>query len=348
MTVVPRPALIALLTACAALAGCSDDGGDPEVQDVDFEELELQADETTGILRGVVVDEAIRPIPGVLVTAVGPGGGNVSMTTKDDGLFGFGKLAPGTYFVSVVKDGFSAQQTSGEVVAGEAEPKPLKILMQADPSTAPFVETQHMDGYMSCSVRGMIIAYQCGVVSALGNDVVNAEYAMPRVPDWIQSEMVWESTQAFGDELSLAIRCLPGDSSDPAGRCTEGQMTIVRSEGHSPQIATINRTVALNWTLGGPGGNPLSISLFAYGRSDLDAFNEDQINATQEPVTGEPCPYWPQVGGYPFAPQTCMRATGPGLILNQKVDVYTHIFYGFTPREGWTFGLDGDHPLPPA
>ncbi len=336
---------MALAAAFVSLAGCSGDGGgDAGTQDADFEELGLQADDSTGILRGVVVDEAIRPIAGALVTALRPGGGNVSMTTQDDGLFGYDGLEPGTYFVTVAKAGYVAQQASGEVVAGEAEPKALKVLLLADPTTRPYVQLYHLDAYMTCSVRPMFLGAQCGFGQS--NDVVNSDESLPARPEWIQSEMTWESTQAVGDELSLAIRCDDGD--DPAGKCPDGVLTIVRAEGVSPLTATINRTVADAWALGGEGGNPLIINLFAFGRSDLDVWDEETIDGAQKPVTGNDCMQWGLVGqaALGFDPATCMRLTGPGLVLNQKIDVYTNVFYGFAPAEGWGFLRDGPHPVP--
>jgi hypothetical protein len=156
--------------------------------------------------------------------------------------------------------------------------------------------------------------------------------------------MIWESTQAAGDELSLAIRCLSGSGSDPAGRCPDGQLTIVRSEGKSPRVAQINQTLINNWTLG-PAGDPLEISLFAFGRSDLDFYNESTVDGAQKPVTGHECNEWPDQGIL-FGPHTCMRATGPGVILNQKVDVYTHVFYGYQPPADWRFVVDGAPPPP--
>lgn len=350
-SLVLRATCLAALLLAVVLAGCADDPADTAagpgvpVDDDDFNDLGLDADEDTGILRGVVIDEAIRPLPGVLVSAIGAGGVNVTMTTLDDGLFGFDDLEPGTYFLSVAKAGYVSTQTSAEVVANVDDPDPVKILMTADPATRPYVQPYHLDGYIGCSVRPMFLAYQCPGITA--TNVVNANYDdMPTTPDWIQSEMVWDSTQATGDELSLSIRCLPGDT-DPAERCPDGQLTITRAEGHSPLVATINRTVALNWTLGGPEGNPLSVSIFVFGRSDLDVWDEETIDGAQEPVTGDPCLHWPDQGLL-FGPGTCMRATGPGFVLNQKVDVYTHVFYGYTPPEGWSFGENGDPPAPPS
>src|SRR5687768_679344 len=62
-----RAVLAVLLFALPArsLAGCAGGGGggssDP-APDVDFEDLDLKATATTGRIRGVVVDSAIRPV----------------------------------------------------------------------------------------------------------------------------------------------------------------------------------------------------------------------------------------------------------------------------------------------
>lgn len=330
---------LASLLLLTALAGCSQTAPVSSDEDLDFDELNLSASATTGILRGVVIDTAIRPVAAVEILLTGTDV-NRTTTTNDQGLFGFGDLPEGDYFVVARKPGYSSTQSSGKVVAGIEEPPLVKIQIAADPATRPFVQPYHLDGFMTCSLRAMIVAYPCGFGS---DDIVNDAYELERRPDWIQLEMVWDSTQAIGDEMSLSIRCLPDE--DPAELCQSGQQGIVRSEGISPQIATINRTVADTWLLGGPGGNPLSVWIYAFGRSDLDVYDEETIDPAQEPVTGKPCLEW-QDQGLLFGPGTCMRATGPGLILNQKVDVYTHVYYGFLPPEGWSFGEHGEAKPP--
>lgn len=336
-----------------ALAGCSQDpaGSDGTGDDVptNFEDFELQASETTGILRGVVIDEAIRPLGGVLVVVMKPGGGNLTMETEDDGLFGFDGLEAGTYFLTASKATYVGTQVSAEVVAGEDSPDAIKVLLAADPAFAPYVQPYHMDGYMECSRRPMFFAQQCDLPGGQTQEV-NEDYDLGTVaPQFIQSEMTWDSTQAVGDELSLAIRCLPGDVTDPAGKCPDGTQGIVRAEGVSPLVAPINRTLIEQWALGGPGGNPLSINLFVFGRSDLDVWDEETIDNAQKPVTGKPCMEWGLVGqvAFGFGPGTCMRATGPGLVLNQKIDVYTHVFYGYEPPAGWSFVAGDTPPSPP-
>lgn len=339
------PLLCVALLAGVALAGCSGGGAGDGQPEADFSDLGLEATATTGVLRGVVVDTAIRPVPGVALVVTGADAMVRRTESNAEGLFGLDDLPPGDYFIVANRSGYIQTQSSASVVAGVAEPPIVKVLMQADPATLPFFEAYVMEGFIQCSVRPMFLGLQCGVTE---EDVVRAIYPFARPPEHVQSEMVWQSTQAFGDELSLAIRCFPGEAMgfelDRAGKCPEGQRTIVRAEGKSPQVARINRTHAETWGLG-PDGNPLIIDLFAFGRSDLDFYDEETVDNAQEPVTGKPCVDWM---GTLFPPGTCVRLTGPGFIINQRVNVYTHFFYGYAPPEAWQFSVDQAVPPPPA
>lgn len=40
------------------------------------------------------------------------------------------------------------------------------------------------------------------------------------------------------------------------------------------------------------------------------------------------------------------QGTGLGMTFDQEFVHYTHLFYGFTPDDGWQFSVDGDHPIP--
>src|ERR1051326_5321282 len=93
-----RACVLLALLAAAVLAGCSGSGKAPAAT--------LQATPTTGILRGVVVDEAIRPLEGARVTVPLAAGGDVNATTKADGAFAFDQLPPGGYVVRVHKTAF--------------------------------------------------------------------------------------------------------------------------------------------------------------------------------------------------------------------------------------------------
>src|SRR5690242_750035 len=68
------------------------------------------AQATTGSLRGVVTDNKGAVIPDADVTAKNDATGVETKTrTNGEGLYNFPRLAPGTYTVSVQKQGFKKQ-----------------------------------------------------------------------------------------------------------------------------------------------------------------------------------------------------------------------------------------------
>ncbi|MEA3137222.1 MAG: outer rane receptor for ferrienterochelin and colicin, partial [Thermoplasmata archaeon] len=148
-----RALLVAAVLSAALFAGCSSSGDPPkdELTPADFEELELQATETKGLIRGVVVDDAIRPIAGATIDLRG-GSSKATSKTSEEGLFGFDQLEPGTYFLQVSRLGFRTTQVSAEVVAGVKDPPILRVLMSADLAfVSPYFEQYTFDGFMECS-----------------------------------------------------------------------------------------------------------------------------------------------------------------------------------------------------
>jgi hypothetical protein len=287
------------------LAGCADNGGGGDEEATqDFSQLELEATETTGVIRGVVVDEAYRPVANASVAARGPS--SLNTTSNDDGLFGFDDVAPGTYFLQVSKAGYNATQVSTDVVAGVEEPKAVRVLLPINPSTRPFPEVLKWEGHIDCSVRFVVNAVsQCGA-GVVGRVNTTYRYHPDRIPDFAQSEMVWTSTQALGDGLKVQY------TDDRGG----GLDNYVVAIGESPLVIAANASVMEDHDVDGDTG--LYIRTFS---------------GSMPGTTPPNCPVSP--------------CEGVGLVINQGFSVYTTLFYGFLPPEGYLFINDGE-PKPPS
>jgi Carboxypeptidase regulatory-like domain len=302
----------AVLLASLVLAGCSGTGDPPadQPEDADFEDLGLQATATKGVLRGVVVDDAIRPVAGVAVSLTGPSTGNT--TTTADGLFGFSDLEPGPYFVHAEKAGFVAAQSTADVVAGVDDPPVVKILLTADATTAPYVATFIFEGFIECSESFVAAGHATCSQAGLPNDKFDVTYNPDRQPQWIQSEMHWESTQAVSPGLHVAYS-VPGE-----GLLLDNP---VEAGGPSPLLLQANETMVEQLDVMGDNG------LF------IRVFNEP-IEGTRpsDPVNGDDCLDRPALGG-------C--ANGVGVTIEQSFTIITNIFYGFAPDPAWRYAVDG-------
>ena len=227
--------LAGLCTLLMLLSGCAGPGGGsaPPALDDGLEELDLQATSDTGVIRGVVVDEAIRPLAGVLVTLSVPGGTRSANTTAE-GLFGFDGLAPGTYFLSAQRLGYGSIQQSTDVRAGEDQPPAVRILLTRAADFAPYFELRVYEGYIQCTLSFLVL---CGIANLYtGESVTNDRYAwtwhfQPNAT-LLQAELVWDSTQSLSPTMYFDMR--------PDGDCDEGFGNS--TEGESPVFATINGT----------------------------------------------------------------------------------------------------------
>lgn len=301
--------VLALLSM--ALAGCSG-GGDPaadELTPADFKELELQATDTKGIIRGVVVDDAIRPIGGAKVDLRGGAGPRTTLSSAD-GLFGFDDLEPGTYFLQVSRLGFETTQVSAEVVAGVAEPPIVRVLLATDLSfVSPYFEQFIFEGFMECSTGaaaggGYVYFNACASSEeAFPNDKTFESYTLSGYPEWVQSEMIWESTQAVSTSMAhnFAYR---NDETDGWQDQT--------AEGPSPLLNTMDNETAKEYLEGEEfeEGDNLTLNMRIFTRAT--------------------------------------DGTGPALTFQQRFTVYTTVFYGYLPPEGWTLRESGEVPPPPA
>lgn len=297
-----RFALVAALLPALALAGCSEaaEGGDGEggegaaalrQADEAARAVDVAATATTGVIRGSVVDQALRPVEGALVR-VAAGDGDREARSNAGGAFGFDELEAGTYFLTASKPGYSAAQVPVDVVAGVGEPEAVRMLLEELPGTRPFIEafSARMHVSLGARVEGAGSVTLSGV--GLGSDV-GQSFAVAVSPNGTvaQSEFAWEPTTPATDTGMVA-----------GGTYAGNQGVDVRGgwAGTSPIVAVAEATVG---------------------------------NVTADVVVYT---FWPwRQGDLPA-----------GVLVDQSVDAFVHVFHNFRPDSGWTFTADGPHPLP--
>jgi hypothetical protein len=304
-----RLGLLAVALTATVLAGCASKANDTLTTGPDG--ITVTPTPTTGIVRGIVVDTAVRPIGGVHLALKA---GEKTLTTDSiaNGGFGFEGLAPGTYFITAAKPGFNEVRVSADVKANDASPQIVKVAMEANPATKPFVESYVFRGIIECSGTFVVVgAALCSIpndncidplpcAGNVTNDNTQVHYLPQRVPTWVQSEMVWQSTQSLGTDLSLMYSWDCG--SDNGGFLCDHQVS-----GQSPLLLTANAQDIQKVGIG--NSTDIYIRVFNTGTAETMG----NVGATVE----------------------------------QEFTVYTTVFYGFQPPDGYRFSKDGD-PVVPA
>lgn len=215
-----------------AFAGCADSS-----EPVD----EPLVTNETGLIRGVVVDASITPVTGADVQILG--GDNA--TTDADGAFLFPGLSPGSYQLRVSKEGFFSVQQAVQVEAGNANPDVAKFLLERDVLASPFVEEVVFEGFVGQ-------AFTVAGARAGNSDAPDIIYE--RVPDFMQVEMTWESTQALGDGMEITLIAFEANSTTGDG------FAVVR--GESPIHVNADKATLLEKKVG--GDNLISPAIFSY------------------------------------------------------------------------------------
>lgn len=297
-----RPWSLVLLLSLATLAGCSDGGKSADPGDAAVI-VPPPAAAGKGVIVGIVVDEAIAPVVAATVSLAD----GQETTTDANGAFGFGNLDPGPYFVRVEKPGYVPAQQSVEVQADVEEPPVLKVLLQRDLENAPYFLELVFKGFIECSSTYLAIC-------AVPNDVVENATNDRFIQTWpidapdpmlVQSEMVWDSTQAVSDRLWL------WHSHADSGGVFAGSFEHVT--GPSPLLLqTLPEEVE--------------------AADGLDAAWQLVIRVFSGDVEGT------------TPPMCVVYCNGPGIAVNQEFEVFTHVFYNYAPPEAWRFTEAGAPP----
>lgn len=314
-----RPLTLVALLAGALLAGCSAGDGDGAAKPGDgpsAQELGLQATASTGLVRGVVVDDAIRPLANVTVTLQGVGG--AVQRTDPTGAFGFDGLQPGTYFVKATKLGYFDSQQSAEVVAGVTEPPAVKIQLAVDASFRAYFEVQVYEGFIECTTSFLVLCgapntiepIMCSEFGACYGNVTNDRFTFTQFfqanATMVQTELVWQTNQAASPELTLSAEALTADCKN-----TDLSTVLNHTTGPSPIHVRVHDAILRDYEIGPRCG--VYFSIFAG-------------DATGDP-TGQDIPL--------------------GVTVEQRFTAYTHAFYGYMPPAGWRFSDDDTVPMPP-
>ena len=309
----PLEFAVAAMLAAGCLGGSADDGGGTDLA------------ATLGILRGVVVDEAIRPLAGANIRVDLADGTLRNATTGDDGLWAFADLPAGAYVVRTLRAGYLEERTFANVTAGVADPPAVRIVLLVDQRVVAAIDAYLFDGYLQCSVTAVAARQACdadeavqpacglggGCPANLTEDAFMAVHTLGRAGmAYIQSEVVWDPSTSLGASLGAV----------PAARDATGALQDYAGvEGPSPLIVPFPGDVANALAIG--NGRDYALRVFS-------GYAEG---------TAPPC-----------LPSPAGCQWGVGATLQQRFTVVTHVFYGFVPPDGWQFGRDGLPPVPPT
>ena len=299
------------------LAGCSDAGGGGDVPTAadDFEDLGVQASATRGVLLGVVVDEAIRPLQGASVS-VGLPSGAVEKTTDAEGRFAFGDLEPGTYLVQVSLLQYASVQSSFEVVAGEADPKVHRVQLSRLFAQEPYLEQIKLEGFIAC-------AYAFGVSSTCVNDYTRLIGFVPGCEGGCLRDQ--NVAEAGGNRREFVTAIGPGWQSLVMEMVWDPSLAAPASKGTlGMTLSFFERTSTGHWYASADGPNPLRMEV------DVGVVGPEQ---SEEPTLIPP-------EGHP----SLFMLFGAGdedIAVNQAFQFFQTNFYYAIPPDGWSF-VNGD------
>lgn len=294
-----------------------------------------------GVLVGVVVDDAIRPLAGAFVNVTGDGV-LLNATTAEDGLFRFPDVKPGAYVVKVEKRDYSPHEQAVIVEGDVADPPIVRFSLVFEPDALPSAQVYKMEGFYECGINPYHVCANVNIATWIvvcsntdgmvcpGNVTNDRSLMFQWVeagPDFLQAELTWTSTTPTGDVLSLAL----GGGSEAELKAGIGSTYNVTS-GRSPVMGRISNHEGENSYCGRQEACPKP-----------DTLNQSGIGLERALLV--------QVAGGPTYPTPlCDVGASPcaaGFAAQQAFTLYTTVFYGYEPPSDWLFTETGKAPDPP-
>jgi len=318
-----------LLAGCAGTTGSTSSAGGDSVAP------------GQGVLAGIVVDDAIRPIAEAAVNVTGPGGA-FNATTDAGGTFRIGDLEPGAYLVRVTKEYYSPHEQAVVVQTGVDDPELVRFQLVFEASSVPFATVYKYEGFHECGLNFIRVCSNvniatwivvCGSTNGavcLGNVTGDRSLffvVIDGIPSFLQAELVWEPTLDAGRALSFVIG--GGNESELNSGFASGYNY---TSGESPLMLRITNHEGENsWCYQNVDDCEVPETL-NYTRIGTERALLGQVDAgdTQE------------VGGCGV-----ISPCSVGASVQQSFTMYTTVFYGYEPPDEWRFTTDGQPPPPP-
>lgn len=289
--------LVALLAGCAGgAAGPADAGGQAVAPGL-------------ALVRGVVVDQAIRPVPGVDVALAG-GGVEQSAKTDAAGEFSF-EVPPGAYQLRTSH--FAYGPVTVAVLAEEGAQPPIKVLVERLFEQQAYRELQKFDGFIQCG-------YDATVISSLCANDYTRFVTDPQCP---QCEHLLGDNRGTDFEVGAGWQTLVFEMTwEPPLQATSERMRLIVS--HTPRVAS-------HWYCSTSGPDPILL------RMEVGVTCEDQQDdPDQVPPEGLP-------NMHLFAAVDAPPGQFAAVTFSQRFTVFMNFFYYGKPPEDWSF-IRGDEP----
>ncbi|MEA3137822.1 MAG: Carboxypeptidase regulatory-like domain [Thermoplasmata archaeon] len=302
---------------------------------------DLALEGSAGVLAGLVVDDAIRPVAGAAINVTGQGA-SLNTTSDDRGQFRLEGLAPGAYLVRASKEFYSGHEQAVIVETGVDEPELVRFQLVFEASSVPFATVYKYEGFHECGLNfirvcsniniatWIVICGSTGGAVCVGNVTGDRSLFFQRIdgtPSFIQAELFWEATLDSGRALSLVIG--GGNESELNSGFASGYNY---TEGESPLMLRItNHEGEASWCYQNVDDCEVPETL-NYTRIGSERTLLGQVDAgpTQE------------VGGCGTISPCQLGAS-----VQQKFTMITTVFYGYEPPDDWRFTETGEAPPPP-
>jgi hypothetical protein len=326
-------ALLAILLLGAALAGCTSKAPPKDTSTDVAPELAVTA--TTGGIRGLIVDQAVVPVPAAKVTL----SGGTNKTTDKNGLFNFTGLAPGDYFVIVAKPGFKGVQAAATVVAGVSDPPIVKVLLERLSTAQPYLDFYKLDGFYDCASAVNIDTDTCDWVYRTGWDVANdSGHPVPVAP---RSFFGYHNTQFIDIPADAYDIIQEGFWTDPNVHNLWVMIDKTPIDASCDCSDTYSNVIGPNPTFN-------RIDRFATDGSNNTEFHADFINGGQ--VGSFPAGQTVAARGFiPFQKTPGPANTDPNqyysVAQNFRFTVITSVFHNYVAPEGWTFETKDNYKI---